>query len=63
MKDIARPSPGSRSMSLYLAVQPNMLRILKYAHCSILYSLEEIRLVVSWSQTEQSSKGSVEICV
>jgi len=63
MKDIARPSPGSRSMSLHLAVQPGTLRILNYGHCSILYSLVEIRLVVSWSQTEQPSKRSVEICV
>jgi hypothetical protein len=61
MKDIARPSPGSRSMSLHLAVQPVTLRILRQLRCSILYSLVEIRLLVFRSPTEQPSKGSVEM--
>jgi len=51
-RDIAQPSPGSTSMSLNLAAQPDTLRILKYARCSILYSLVEIRLIVCWSPIE-----------
>jgi hypothetical protein len=62
-REIARPSPGSRSMSLRLAAQPGTLGNLKDMRCSILYSLVEIRLIVCWSPTEQPSKGSLEISV
>jgi hypothetical protein len=49
MRQTARPSPASRSMSLFLAVLCGRLGIPKDARCSILYSLAEILLIGCFS--------------
>jgi hypothetical protein len=49
MMDTARPSPGSRPMSLTLAVPQGRLEVSKDARCSILYSLAQILLIGCFS--------------
>ena len=45
MTDTVRPSPDSRPVSLYLAVQHRMLQILQGTHCSLLHSARTLFLL------------------
>jgi hypothetical protein len=58
MRDTARPSPASRPMSLFLAVQNHTLKLLKRSCCSLLHSLAQFLLLACWFLAGPSPGGS-----
>ena len=61
MTDTVLPRPETRPVSLFLAVQHGMLRILKRARCSLLHSLAQNFMVGAKFEARRYSHDSQDL--